>query len=134
MLIFFQYDFFCFGWTNECFFKYMKRQTDPMTISSTKRRKLPLNAGLPATLCQTLKSFVQKCKNLIFSWNQYETSYLCIYSNLSNKCAGWNKTCRLENSANFGNFGDLKLCKMDLNHILVQIGSKLTDLRVIHSN
>ena len=38
------------------------------------------------------------------------------YSTLSNKRAGWNKVCRLENSAKFGNFKNLKLNWMGLKY------------------
>ena len=38
------------------------------------------------------------------------------YSSLSNKRAGWNKMCRLENWAKFGVFENLNLCWVDLNH------------------
>ena len=38
------------------------------------------------------------------------------YSTLSNKRAGWNKMCRLENSAKIGNFKNLKLNWMGLKY------------------
>ena len=38
------------------------------------------------------------------------------YSTLSNKRAGWNKVCRLENSAKFGNLKNLKLNWMGLKY------------------
>ena len=43
------------------------------------------------------------------------------YSSLSNKHAGWNKTCSMENQAKFENFENLKLCRMHLNNIQAQI-------------
>ena len=56
------------------------------------------------------------------------------YSSLSNKRAGWNKTCRLENLANFRNFETLKLCRKDLNIILAQIGLKMTEISIFQPN
>ena len=42
--------------------------------------------------------------------------FLDYYSTLSNKRAGWNKMCRLENSAKIGNFKNLKLNWMGLKY------------------
>ena len=38
------------------------------------------------------------------------------YSSLSNKRAGWNKVCRLENWTNFESFENLNLCWVDPKH------------------
>ena len=41
--------------------------------------------------------------------NKVNQVYADKYSTLLNKRAGWNKMCRLENSAKIGNFKNLKL-------------------------
>ena len=66
--------------------------------------------------------------------------YTCIlnspntYSTLSNKRAGWNKVCRLENSAKFGNLGNLKLNCMDQECFQVHIRSEMTKISIFLSN
>ena len=42
--------------------------------------------------------------------------YANAYSTLSNKRAGWNIVCRLENSAKYRNFENLKLYLIDKNY------------------
>ena len=51
-----------------------------------------------------------------FSASQILFASVSKYSILSNKRAGWNKVCRLENLAKFGNFENLKLNWMGLKY------------------
>ena len=46
------------------------------------------------------------------------------YSTLSNERAGWNKVCRLKNSAKFENFRNLKLYSMNQNYYKYILGQK----------
>ena len=52
------------------------------------------------------------------------------YPTLSNKHAGWNKMCRLENSVKFGNFQNLRLNWMGPNYFQAQIRLEMTKIRI----
>ena len=60
--------------------------------------------------------YLTQKKNWCMESNFYFIIYIT-YSSLHSKCAGWNKTYRLENYAKFKNFETLRLFRMILNHI-----------------
>ena len=57
-----------------------------------------------------------------------------MYSSLSNKRAGWNKMCRLENWAKFGSFEILSLYWVDPNCFFGQIMLEITKIGILHAN